>query len=104
MCTAGWPIRCQVRNLDKDWQNGCAFLALFNGAVPGQVDMAAVDPAQARNNIARGIELFKAWPCSMAERLILLAEPVECARLRCSRASYAIYSLRPQEGYVHMGK
>ena len=32
----------QVRNLHSDWKNGCAFLALLNGALGGTMDMDTV--------------------------------------------------------------
>lgn len=33
----------EVKNLEGSWKNGVAFLDLFNGFVPGYVDMAGLD-------------------------------------------------------------
>ena len=63
--TLHWcPLMCvgQVRNLDEDWRNGCAFLALYNGAAPGELDLWAVDTSDAAANINRGLTLFEVCP------------------------------------------
>ena len=49
----------QVRDLQSDWLNGCAFLALFNGAMSGVVEMAQVNPSEAETNISRAMRLFQ---------------------------------------------
>ena len=48
-----------MRDFTGDWKNGCALLALFNGAVAGVVQMADVDPFNPEANIGRALQLFE---------------------------------------------
>jgi len=70
----------QVRNLEEDWRNGCAFLALYNGAAPGELDLWVVDTSDAAANINRGLTLFEVRlgiPKLIDTATVLRARPVE---------------------------
>ena len=51
--------RPQVRDLDSDWTNGCAILALLNGAFSGVVSMQKVNSDKAEVNISGGTQLMR---------------------------------------------
>ena len=70
----------KVRDLLRDWSNGCAVLALFNGACPGVVGMPTLDPLEHKYNITRGTALFRVshtptyfWHIEMHHAAALLA-------------------------------
>jgi len=49
----------EVRNFERNWANGVAFLALFDSIVPGHVDMASVDSENVDENLQRAFDFFE---------------------------------------------